>query len=101
MHVRDSVMEQALPRRYHATATQEVEKYFNDNDEYEEFEGFSSVSEDEQTEIQLKKKKRIKWDRALNKLVMKCYIMSEPNKGRFRKRMLFKWQDIGVFTQTE
>ena len=40
---------------------------------------------------------RITWTKELNKLAMKCYLMSEPSKRGFRKRMLNVWRDIGVF----
>ena len=39
---------------------------------------------------------RIKWTKELNKLIMKCYLMSDPSKRGFRKRMLKIWNDIGV-----
>ena len=32
----------------------------------------------------------------LNKLAMNCYLMSEPSKRGFRKRMHNIWKDIGV-----
>ena len=40
---------------------------------------------------------RIKWTKELNKLVMKCYIKSDPSKRGFRKRLFSIWNEIGVF----
>ena len=40
---------------------------------------------------------RIKWTKELNKLVMKCYIKSDPSERGFRKRLFSIWNEIGVF----
>ena len=44
---------------------------------------------------------KTKWTKELNKIVMKCYLKSEPKKRGFRKRMLTIWKDIGLFEVTE
>ena len=44
---------------------------------------------------------RIKWSKEVNKIVMRCFYKSEPNKRGYRKRMLEIWTDIGVFEVTE
>ena len=42
-----------------------------------------------------------KWTKTLNKLVIKCYLMSDPKKRGYRKRMLNIWKDIDVFELSE
>ena len=42
-----------------------------------------------------------KWEKEVNKIVIECYIRSEPTKRGFRKRMKQIWDDIGVFDVTE
>ena len=37
----------------------------------------------------------------MNKLVMKCYLQSDPSKRGYRKGMLAIWNEIGVFETTE
>ena len=44
---------------------------------------------------------KTKWTEELNKIVMKCYLKSDPKKRGFRKRMLTIWNDIGLFEVTE
>lgn len=44
---------------------------------------------------------RTKWTKAVNKLVMKCYIMSNPGIRGYRKRMISKWKENGGFETTE
>ena len=46
-------------------------------------------------------KVKTKWTKELNKLSMKCCLMSEPNKRGFRKRIYNIWKDIGVFELSE
>ena len=38
---------------------------------------------------------REKWSKSTNQLVMKCYIMSEPEKRGYRKRMFKIWNENG------
>ena len=38
---------------------------------------------------------RTKWDKMMNKLVMRCYIKSNPNVRGYRKRMLVYWKEEG------
>ena len=44
---------------------------------------------------------RIKWSKEINKIMMRCFYKSEPNKRGYRKRILEIWKDIGVFEVTE
>ena len=44
---------------------------------------------------------RLRWTKEVNKLVMKCYIQSDPSKRGYRKRMLAIWAEIGVFETSE
>ena len=45
--------------------------------------------------------KRRKWTSQENKIVMECYLLSEPNIRRYRKRMLSLWQQKGIFWVSE
>ena len=38
---------------------------------------------------------RIRWSKETNKLVMKCYLMSQPNEWGYRRRMLDIWDSHG------
>ena len=40
---------------------------------------------------------RMKWTKEVNKLVMKCYIKSNPRVRGYIKRMMALWNDIGVY----
>ena len=40
---------------------------------------------------------RTKWSKELNRLVMKCYIRSNPGSRGYRKRMLAFWREVGEF----
>ena len=44
---------------------------------------------------------RTVWSKEVNKIVMKCFYMSEPTRRGYRKRMLAIWQEIGVFDISE
>ena len=44
---------------------------------------------------------RVQWTKELNRLVMKCYLKSDPSKRGYRKRMLEIWNKTGVFETTE
>ena len=44
---------------------------------------------------------RKKWSKEVNKIVMRSFFKSEPNKRGYRKKMLEIWKDIGVFEVTE
>ena len=46
-------------------------------------------------------KGRIKWEKAVNKIVIECWITSEPAKRKYRQRMKKIWNQIGVFLVTE
>ena len=39
----------------------------------------------------------MKWTKEVNKLVMKCYIKSNPKVRGYMKRMMALWSDIGVY----
>ena len=44
---------------------------------------------------------RMKWNKEVNKIVMRCIYRSEPAKREDRKRMLSIWNELGVFEITE
>ena len=46
-------------------------------------------------------RKRLKWEKSVNKLVFECYLRSDPKKRGFRKRLKQIWDEIGVFEATE
>ena len=45
--------------------------------------------------------KRRKWTGQENKIVMKCYLLSEPKIRGYRKRMLTLWLQKGIFWVSE
>ena len=45
--------------------------------------------------------KRRKWTSQENKVVMECYLLSEPKIRGYRKRMLSLWQQKGMFWVSE
>ena len=45
--------------------------------------------------------KRRKWTSQENKIVMECYLLSEPKSRGYRKRMLSLWQQKGMFSVSE
>ena len=45
--------------------------------------------------------KRRKWTSQENKIVMKCYLLSEPKIRGYRKRMLSLWLQKGMFWVSE
>ena len=47
------------------------------------------------------KPNRRKWEKELNKIVIECWIKSEPTKRKYRQRMKQIWDKIGVFPITE
>ena len=42
-----------------------------------------------------------KWSSIENKIVMECYLLSEPNVGGYRKCMLSLWLSEGMFWVSE
>ena len=38
-----------------------------------------------------------KWNKEMNKIVMRCFIKSESSKRGYKKRMIGIWKEIGVF----
>ena len=46
-------------------------------------------------------KKRRKWASQENKIVMECYLLSEPKIKGYRKHMLSLWQQKGMFWVSE
>ena len=45
--------------------------------------------------------RRRKWEKEVNKIVIECWIRSEPTKRKYRQRMKQIWDEIGVFDMTE
>ena len=45
--------------------------------------------------------KRRKWTRQENKIVMECYLLSEPKIRGYRKRMLSLWLQKGMLWVSE
>ena len=45
--------------------------------------------------------KRRKWPIQENKIIMKCYLLSEPKVRGYRKRMLSLWLNKGIFWVSE
>ena len=45
--------------------------------------------------------KRKKWTSQENKIVMQCYLLSEPKIRGYRKRMLSLWLQKGMFWVSE
>ena len=45
--------------------------------------------------------KRRKWTSQENKIVMECYLLSEPKIRGYRKRMLSLWLQKGMFWVSE
>ena len=39
----------------------------------------------------------LSWSKEVNKLVMKCYIQSDPSKRGYLTRMVAVWAEKGVF----
>ena len=44
---------------------------------------------------------RRKYDKLTNKVIMECYLRSDPMRRGFRKRMLGIWQEKGIFEISE
>ena len=44
---------------------------------------------------------RMKWEKEVNKIVIECWIKSEPSKRKYRQRMKKIWDEIGAFPVTE
>ena len=44
---------------------------------------------------------RMKWNKEVNKIVMRSFYGSEPAKRGYRKRMLNIWSELGVFEISE
>ena len=45
-------------------------------------------------------KGRMKWEKAVNKIVIEYWIRSELTKRKYRQRMNKIWDEIGVFPVT-
>ena len=43
----------------------------------------------------------MKWEKAVNKIVIECWIRSEPTKRKYRQRMKKIRDETGVFPVTE
>ena len=44
---------------------------------------------------------RTKWNKEVNRIVMRCFYMSEPSKRGYTRRMLGIWKERGVFEVSE
>lgn len=44
---------------------------------------------------------RTKWNKEVNRIVMRCFYMSEPSRRGYRRRMLGIWKERGVFEVSE
>ena len=44
---------------------------------------------------------RMKWEKEVSKIVIECWIKSEPSKRKHRQRMKKIWNEMGVFPVTE
>ena len=40
---------------------------------------------------------RMKWEKEVNKIVIECWIKSEPSKRKYLQQMKKIWDEIGVF----
>ena len=43
----------------------------------------------------------MKWEKAVNKIVIECWIRSEPTKRKYRQRMKKIWDESGAFPVIE
>ena len=43
----------------------------------------------------------MKWEKAVTKMVIECWVRSESTKRKYRQRMKKIWDEIGVFPVTE
>lgn len=44
---------------------------------------------------------RTKWPKEVNRVVMKCYIQSNPGSRGYRKGMFAFWREVGEFENSE
>ena len=44
---------------------------------------------------------RTKWNKEVNRIVTRCFYMSEPSRRGYRRRMLGIWKERGVFEVSE
>ena len=44
---------------------------------------------------------RMKWEKEVNKIVIECWIKSEPSKRKYQQGMKKIWDEVGVFPFTE
>ena len=47
------------------------------------------------------KNSRQKWEKGVNRIVIECWLRSEPNKRRYTQRLKRLWDELGVFEATE
>ena len=43
----------------------------------------------------------MKWEKAVNKIVIECRIKTEPTKRKYGQRMKKMWDEIGLFPVTK
>ena len=58
----------------------------------------SNINKEQRNETDMSKRT---WNKEVNKLVMKCYLLSEQSKREYRRRICDIWQDIGTFEITK
>ena len=46
-------------------------------------------------------RKRLKWEKEVNRIVIECWVRSVPAKRGYRKRMKQLWDEKGVFEVSE
>ena len=63
--------------------------------------GQGTAGEQRRPDRQTATASRKRWGKEVNMLVMKCFYFSEPMKRGYRKRMIQRWNEIGVFELTE
>ena len=94
--VESKLQQEEYDRLYH--------ELFDNSNEYEDFEGFSSEDDDdEEDEPQEEQKRggREKWSMSDILCLMKCYYQSNPDLRGYRKRMNSLWIENGGFDATE
>ena len=64
-------------------------------------EGATPVTESRVEQPNPCRNQSVSWTKEMNKIVMKCYIKSSPDRRRYRKRMIAIWSEEGICEITE